>query len=323
MPIDLLRDAADYARSAVPVAAIATGAGLACAITLWRAGVRLIPRWTPVRPGWHGAVALPLLAGHSVAVALVALALADGTGRPPNELRIPAGAAAACLALAAAWAVRVHGFGVPWRWDAVAAGRGVMVGCVAFFAVTPVVMAVHYATLWAVREAGGVPVEHPLVLIGPGEPLLSRLLFFAVICGLTPLWEEVLFRGVLLKWACGTWRAGAAVLAGGGLFAATTGGANADVAIGFVLAGTLLFAANYGLKTVRPRWPARTAGGVTATAVAFAAVHSAVWPSPVPLLVLGLALGYLGARTNGVVAPAVLHGLFNSVSAVYLLSAAR
>jgi len=323
VPTDLARDAADFARSAVPVAAVAAGTGLACAAALKCAAERLFPRWTPARPGWHGAVALPLLVGHQLGVALVALMFAGLVGRPLKEVAIPAAAVAAYLAVVAAWAVRFRGFGVPWRWDTAAAGRGVLAGCAAFFAVTPVVMAVHYAALWVVERAGGVAVEHPLVVAGPGDWVWHRLVFFALVCVLTPLWEEVLFRGVLLKWACGTWRAGAAVLAVGALFAAGTGGANADVAVGFVGCGMLLFAGNYGLKSVRPRWPARTAGGVIATAVAFAAVHSFVWPSPVPLFTLGLALGYLGARTNGVVAPAVLHGLFNAVSAVYLLSAAR
>jgi len=263
------------------------------------------------------------LAGHLIGIDLLSQVFAGFAGRPPAEYRVPAAAVAACLAVAAAGAVRVYGFGVPWRWDTAAAGRAVLAGCVAFYAVTPVVMAVHQATLWVVERAGGRVVEHPLVVTGPGEPLADRLVFFAAVCVLTPLWEEVLFRGVLLRWACGTWRAGAAVLAVGGLFAYATGGANRDAAVGFVWCGAVLFALNYGLKAVRPRWPARTAGGVIATAAAFAAVHSFVWPSPVPLFVLGLALGYLGARTNGVVAPTVLHGLFNAVSAVYLLSAAR
>ena len=46
---------------------------------------------------------------------------------------------------------------------------------------------------------------------------------------------------------------------------------------------------------------------------------SVVWPSPVPLFVLGVALGYLATRTNRIAACAVLHGLFNAVSYVYVL----
>jgi membrane protease YdiL (CAAX protease family) len=58
---------------------------------------------------------------------------------------------------------------------------------------------------------------------------------------------------------------------------------------------------------------------VLAGAALFAAVHAHVWPSPVPLFVLAVGLGYLYLRTRSLVGPVVVHGLFNAVSAVYLL----
>jgi membrane protease YdiL (CAAX protease family) len=59
--------------------------------------------------------------------------------------------------------------------------------------------------------------------------------------------------------------------------------------------------------------------GVYASAALFALVHSAIWPSPIPLFVLGLGLGWLAVRTRGFLAPAIVHGLFNAVSAVFVL----
>jgi membrane protease YdiL (CAAX protease family) len=53
--------------------------------------------------------------------------------------------------------------------------------------------------------------------------------------------------------------------------------------------------------------------------VLFAAMHSSVWPTPVALLVLGLALGTLAARTKSLVGPIVVHALFNAVTCVGLL----
>jgi membrane protease YdiL (CAAX protease family) len=58
---------------------------------------------------------------------------------------------------------------------------------------------------------------------------------------------------------------------------------------------------------------------IWASSALFAAVHANVWPSPVPLVVLAVGLGYLYVRTRTLVGPVVVHGLFNAVSAVYLL----
>ena len=58
---------------------------------------------------------------------------------------------------------------------------------------------------------------------------------------------------------------------------------------------------------------------IWASSALFAAVHSQVWPSPVPLFVLAIGLGYLYLRTRSLVGPVVVHGMFNAVSAVSLL----
>jgi membrane protease YdiL (CAAX protease family) len=64
---------------------------------------------------------------------------------------------------------------------------------------------------------------------------------------------------------------------------------------------------------------AQHARAVWAGSALFAAFHAQVWPSPVPLFVLALGLGYLYLRTRTLIGPVVVHGLFNAVSAVYLL----
>jgi membrane protease YdiL (CAAX protease family) len=53
--------------------------------------------------------------------------------------------------------------------------------------------------------------------------------------------------------------------------------------------------------------------------VLFAAVHSRVWPTPIALFVLGLALGWLAYRTQSLISSIVLHSLFNSVTCVLLI----
>jgi len=58
---------------------------------------------------------------------------------------------------------------------------------------------------------------------------------------------------------------------------------------------------------------------IWASSALFAAMHAHVWPSPIPLMVLAMGLGYLYLRTRSLVGPIVVHGMFNAVSAVYLI----
>jgi membrane protease YdiL (CAAX protease family) len=71
---------------------------------------------------------------------------------------------------------------------------------------------------------------------------------------------------------------------------------------------------------LRSRQDARA---ILASAALFAAFHAHVWPSPVPLVVLAVGLGFLYVRTHSLVGPVVVHSMFNAVSAVYLLLGGR
>jgi membrane protease YdiL (CAAX protease family) len=66
------------------------------------------------------------------------------------------------------------------------------------------------------------------------------------------------------------------------------------------------------------RWKAFEAGNVRlallGSAMLFAVVHSAAWPSPIPLFLLGLALGWLAQRTQSLLGPIVMHACFNAVA---------
>jgi membrane protease YdiL (CAAX protease family) len=46
----------------------------------------------------------------------------------------------------------------------------------------------------------------------------------------------------------------------------------------------------------------------------FAALHSSVWPTPIPLFSLGFGLAWLAHRTQSLVGPLVAHALFNGVA---------
>jgi membrane protease YdiL (CAAX protease family) len=57
---------------------------------------------------------------------------------------------------------------------------------------------------------------------------------------------------------------------------------------------------------------------ILGSAMLFAVVHSNVWPSPIPLFVLAVGLGYLAYRTQSLLAGVVVHALFNTVAAMAL-----
>lgn len=199
--------------------------------------------------------------------------------------------------------------------------RDVAFGVVGWVVLTPSVFLVHFFANVLSEWLGAPPDEHGLTTLGVGPSLLSQVVFGAAVCLFTPLTEEILFRGLLVGWAGGRWYRPwvLMLLAAGFALLGTLAGSHGFAPLGFV---AVLAAGLLGIpavQRVRPRFPVRTATTVLATAALFAAAHSAVWPTPVPLFVLGLGLGYLAARSNGVTASTVAHGLFNAVSFVYLL----
>jgi membrane protease YdiL (CAAX protease family) len=68
-----------------------------------------------------------------------------------------------------------------------------------------------------------------------------------------------------------------------------------------------------GLRTRRFPLPA-----IFGSSVLWAVFHSSVWPSPIPLFLLGLGLGWLAYRTQSLVAPLLVHMLFNGVAFLVL-----
>ena len=55
------------------------------------------------------------------------------------------------------------------------------------------------------------------------------------------------------------------------------------------------------------------------SAMFFGAMHSEIWPTPVPLFFLGLALGWVYWRGRSLLSTIVLHALFNAVAFLSLL----
>jgi membrane protease YdiL (CAAX protease family) len=220
--------------------------------------------------------------------------------------------------------VRLEQIGLTWR----SLGRNCLWGVVGWSILTPVCLALNFSILWLYGNGTGANVhEHPLVEWA--QHGLSRWELFLLIAAVSvtvPVMEELLFRGALQTWLENRPAAAHFVMLLAFLWAAPT---QWDAWIAawrqgfwalllycspllFVIALTLPYLLVYWLS----RSPARSA--LFAASTLFAAVHSFAWPSPVPLFVLALGLGWLAQRTRSLAGPIVLHGLFNAVSCALL-----
>ena len=90
-----------------------------------------------------------------------------------------------------------------------------------------------------------------------------------------------------------------------------------------VLFACLMIAACYAFECAAAKWGARPHEfrAIYGTALLFAMFHVSVWPTPIPLFLLALGLGYLAYRTQSVVGPIVMHVLFNTVACIALFLA--
>jgi len=170
--------------------------------------------------------------------------------------------------------------------------------------VAPAVLLLH-GVVNALFLAAGVDVqEHPLAKEMPHPVILV-----VQACLYAPLVEELIFRGLYLRGLrmIDPWLS-RVVLA-----------ASVGVAVGYGGVAPAVFAGLVALVwlDLRNRSIDR---GVYGAAALFAAVHSGVWPTPIPLFALGLGLGWVAVRTNGILAPFLVHALFNTVSVLFVLS---
>ncbi|HZY86693.1 MAG TPA: CPBP family intramembrane glutamic endopeptidase, partial [Gemmataceae bacterium] len=193
----------------------------------------------------------------------------------------------------------------------------------------PAVFGVYYLVTLLYRSYGGAPTEeHPLTQVAQMglSPVEWGLLVVSAVVA-APVVEELVFRGMLQPWFAKRPEGGAAALALAFLMALAMRRTEIEAALPrgpWAVAGECL-PALFVLALVPVFllvwWRSRTNAGpaVFGTAVLFAAFHSGVWPSPVPLLVLALGLGVLAYRAQSLAAPMLIHALFNGFNCVLIL----
>lgn len=147
--------------------------------------------------------------------------------------------------------------------------------------------------------------EHPVVEMLRHERSVAVLMLAVVTAVvLAPIFEELLFRGILLGWM-----ATALERAADGRFAAGPESDESGVALPLPLSSRESREAGSALRAL----PA------VLTSALFALMHRGQGPAPIPLFFLALALAHLARRTGSLWAPIALHAAFNGVSTLLLI----
>lgn len=181
------------------------------------------------------------------------------------------------------------------------------------------------------------PEAHPFqkaIAANPTIWIYIGLIGTAVIAA--PVFEEFVFRGLLLKWCvlrpwgCDLCLAASfafalfirseklGAVARAGLSGSPALYVEALAPAAFIL---LMIPGYIYSEFLAWRWlpTPNAARAVYAQGLLFAIVHAGVWPSPIALFPLGLALGFLAYRTQSLIGPIVFHGLFNLIGCITLL----
>lgn len=328
------------------VAAVAVPVAVVCGLIARRNLGSLCPRWRLPRFVWPGLAIIVLHVAAHLAPFFIPLAEQAGLFQRiyPNGFPAPppglteAEAQVLTLNIKAWWVslgwvplfllvavfIRKRVFAAPISWIAglrqlprsVALG---VLGCLTF-GTTALAIQVGLAFLF---EALNIPItDHPLTKMGANGDGVGGLLLILSACVAAPLLEEFLFRGLLVPWAGGRWFRPWCLLFPAAVLAMLSGlkadGSFQAPALGFV---AVLAVGTYLIQRLGKRWakfPTRTLLAVWSSSALFAAAHSNVWPTPIPLFVLSLGLGYLAARTRNWAASAVAHAMFNAVSTVWV-----
>jgi membrane protease YdiL (CAAX protease family) len=203
-----------------------------------------------------------------------------------------------------------------------------------WLALTPLVFGINFLASWGYFELTSTkPEAHPLQQLAEQSPSLMDVILIAVSAlVVAPVWEELMFRGVVQSWLAdkewgGHLAMGLAALIGIG--AAISGLHDLEdinlrdalAKLSTVFFVLVMFPAYLVIDRCLRRWipDGKAVRAIYGTALSFGMVHSFAWPTPIPLFFLGLGLGFLAYRTQTLFAPIFLHFLFNAVACLALI----
>jgi membrane protease YdiL (CAAX protease family) len=206
--------------------------------------------------------------------------------------------------------------------------ENLVLGALCWLFSTPAILVIHaLANLLNSTVMKAPSLDHPFVEIalhGAGVPEMAAIMVLALIAA--PISEELLFRGFMQPWfASRSFGGNAAMVAALGVACMPIGIEETwnkiwlwPLLFVYVMIPGYLFCA-WVFRRVVP--DANAARSIYATSLLWATFHYSEWPAPIPLFVFGLVLGYLAYRTQSLVAPVLLHGLFNAIACFALIYA--
>jgi membrane protease YdiL (CAAX protease family) len=240
-------------------------------------------------------------------------------------LSLPIRLAAAVMLVKALTGMQPEQMGLTWR----RAGRNALLGAALALPLALLVYGVNLGVEALLRPFScGASQDHPLTHLARQGPTASQwFVLIAVAVAAAPVWEELLFRGLVQPWAIArpwapallVWLAVclAVLLRIDSLRAAWSGGwfglfAELVPALAALCMVPIYLALRHDFESPVP-------AGVFAAAALFGFFHARVWPSPIALTVLGAGLGWLAWRTRSLAGPIALHAVFNLIAVVVLL----
>jgi membrane protease YdiL (CAAX protease family) len=207
-------------------------------------------------------------------------------------------------------------------------GRNVAAGLLFAVIFAPGAYAIQWLAIQGMRQLGVEEEAHPFTQMGKGALFPAEwavLIASAVV--LAPVWEELLYRGVVQPWVMSRQPMGGPAALAGALAMALSMRAEpfraaVDKGGGALLVELVPFACLLAMLPVyalanrkSPEW-----GGLFASAVLFGWIHARVWPSPLALVWLALGLGWLRWKAGSLAGCVVLHAAFNAIACAMLLA---